>query len=118
MQIAALAIKSGNGLLLKGMCLIHLTQQCAVILILCTNEGGKEAEHSNKILYRIIDDTIRGIMREEHGGDDVTDTSSMMELISSREDIHALLQLGKFTVIIISVDLCSYICLILLYYYM
>eukprot|EP00884_Botryococcus_braunii_P005459 jgi/Botrbrau1/14914/Bobra.0018s0018.1 len=63
-QIAALAIRSGNGLLLKG---------------------GKEASRSNAVLHRIIADAIGETVPEVGRG--------LISLIQSREDIDRLLAL-------------------------
>ena len=64
-QIAALAIRSGNGLLLKG---------------------GKEAEHSNALLHRIVTDTI-----ESSSGGRVG--RGAVSLVSGRDSIPSLLKL-------------------------
>ena len=66
-QIAALAVRSGNGLLLKG---------------------GKEAEHSNACLHQIMVDAIRDASNNEVNGDAVS-------LVTSRDDITSLLKLGE-----------------------
>ncbi|KAK9823707.1 hypothetical protein WJX72_004820 [[Myrmecia] bisecta] len=63
-QIAALAIRSGNGLLLKG---------------------GKEASRSNTVLHRIIVDTIADAHPEVG--------RSLINLITSRADVDQLLKL-------------------------
>lgn len=63
-QIAALAIRSGNGLLLKG---------------------GKEASHSNAILHKVIVDAVAEVAPSV-GRD-------LIGLITSRDDIDALLKL-------------------------
>ncbi|KAF4320264.1 hypothetical protein BBO99_00003895 [Phytophthora kernoviae] len=64
-QIAALALRSGNGLLLKG---------------------GKEALHSNAVLHRIIVNAV-----EESTGGKVK--KDVIGLVTSREEISDLLQL-------------------------
>lgn len=83
-QIAALAVKSGNGLILKG---------------------GKEAEKSNQTLHRIISEVV-----EKHSKGFVS--SSAIGLVTSRSDILNLLQLDKYIDLVIprgSNDLVSYI---------
>jgi delta-1-pyrroline-5-carboxylate synthetase len=64
-QIAALSIKTGNGLLLKG---------------------GKEAHHSNLILHQIITSSIEKITKGKVSKD-------LISLVQSREDISNLLEL-------------------------
>ena len=66
-QIAALAIKSGNGLVLKG---------------------GKEAEKSNQLLHSIIIDSIVKISDRQIG-------PGVIGLVS-RAEIPSLLKLGNF----------------------
>jgi delta-1-pyrroline-5-carboxylate synthetase len=66
-QLAALAIKSANGLLLKG---------------------GKEAQHSNQILHEIIG---QAIVKSTNG----KLSSDVIGLIQSREDINVLLSFEK-----------------------
>ena len=66
-QICALAIKSGNGLLLKG---------------------GSEAKNSNKILHKIITDSIVNTTEGRI-------SSKIIGLIESRENIKSLLKLSK-----------------------
>ena len=72
-QIAALAIRSGNGLLLKG---------------------GKEAEYTNQYLKNIICDTIykttNGLIKH-----------NIIGLIKSRDEIPSLLKLDKYIDLII-----------------
>ncbi|KAL6777423.1 GSD1 [Auxenochlorella protothecoides x Auxenochlorella symbiontica] len=63
-QIVSLAIRSGNGLLLKG---------------------GKEAAHSNAILHRLISEVLDA--RAPSVG------SGLVSLVTSRDDIDALLKL-------------------------
>lgn len=67
-QIAALALRSGNGLLLKG---------------------GKEAERSNAALSAIVADAIRD-------GSEGAVSADAVSLVTSRNDINSLLKLGKF----------------------
>ena len=59
--------------------------------------GGKEAEFSNQILYRIINESITSTMSEAvtQGSSSMGEISPMMVLINSREDIAALLKLGR-----------------------
>jgi len=66
-QIAALSLRSGNGLLLKG---------------------GREAEHSNYILHKIITETV-----ERASGGKVP--ASVIGLVTNRADVYSLLQLEK-----------------------
>eukprot|EP01041_Mallomonas_annulata_P007789 gene7789-15932_t len=66
-QIAALAIRSGNGLLLKG---------------------GKEAEKSNALLHRIIADAIAQSSEGRVSG-------NAIGLVTSRSEIASLLKLGS-----------------------
>lgn len=72
-QIMALAIRSGNGLLLKG---------------------GKEAEHSNACLFNLMMDAVveetKGSVRRDAFG-----------LITSRNDINSLLQLDQYIDLVI-----------------
>lgn len=66
-QIAALAIKSGNGVILKG---------------------GKEAERTNKELLRIVQEAVK------EGSGNLID-EKVVSLVASREDVRALLSMGK-----------------------
>lgn len=68
-QIAALAIKSGNGVILKG---------------------GKEAERTNKELLRIVQEAVK------EGSQHLVD-ENVVSLVASREDVRALLSMGKFS---------------------
>lgn len=61
---AALAIKSGNAIILKG---------------------GKEAQHSNKILFQVIQSAIQNILPE-----------GSVSLIETREDVSQLLKLNSY----------------------
>ncbi len=61
---AALAIKSGNAIILKG---------------------GKEAQHSNKILFKVISEAVKGILPE-----------GSVSLIETREDVSELLKLNQY----------------------
>lgn len=61
---AALAIKSGNAIILKG---------------------GKEAQHSNRVLMTIIDGAVKGILPE-----------GSISLIETREDVAELLKLNQY----------------------
>ena len=72
-QISALAIRSGNALLLKG---------------------GKEAEHSNACLHRIIADTIESVSEGRVARD-------VVGLITSRSDIPSLLKMDEFIDLVI-----------------
>jgi len=72
-QIAALAIKSSNGIILKG---------------------GKEATHSNQYLHQLIIESI-----EE--GSNHTVSSHVVELVTSREDVNALLKLDSYIDLVI-----------------
>eukprot|EP01128_Nolandella_sp_AFSM9_P003604 TRINITY_DN1567_c0_g1_i1.p1 TRINITY_DN1567_c0_g1~~TRINITY_DN1567_c0_g1_i1.p1 ORF type:complete len:767 (-),score=176.41 TRINITY_DN1567_c0_g1_i1:174-2474(-) len=67
-QIASLAIKSGNGVILKG---------------------GKEALRSNVLLHSIVKEAI-----EEGSRADDHMSSSLVTLIKDRADVHAYLQLN------------------------
>mmetsp|Transcript_13803 Transcript_13803/g.23023 ORF Transcript_13803/g.23023 Transcript_13803/m.23023 type:complete len:772 (+) Transcript_13803:20-2335(+) len=67
-QIAALAVRSGNGLLLKG---------------------GKEAEKSNACLHSIITEAISSASQGQVAGAEV------VHLVTSRNDIKSLLKLDK-----------------------
>jgi len=66
-QIASLAIRSGNGLLLKG---------------------GKEAHYSNRVLHRIITDTIFEISQGKV-------PRELIGLVETHQDISELLKLDK-----------------------
>ena len=66
-QIAALALRSGNGLVLKG---------------------GKEAEATNGCLYAIVRDAI-------HDATDGAVSSDTIGLVQSHDEINELLKLGK-----------------------
>lgn len=66
-QIASLALRSGNGLLLKG---------------------GREAEHSNAALHSVIS---RAVVRASNG----KVPAGAIGLITSRADVYSLLQLDK-----------------------
>jgi delta-1-pyrroline-5-carboxylate synthetase len=72
-QIAALAIRSGNGLLLKG---------------------GKEAEKSNFILHKIISDTIEKVSNGKV-------SRGFIGLVTSRSNIPSLLKLDKYIDLVI-----------------
>lgn len=72
-QISALAIRSGNGLLLKG---------------------GKEAEHSNAFLHKIIADTLASASAGRVSRDAIG-------LITNRADIPSLLQLDQYIDLVI-----------------
>lgn len=72
-QIAALAIKSGNGLILKG---------------------GKEAHLTNEYLHNLIADAI-----EEASEGQVS--RSIVNLVNTREDVKVLLKMGKYNVYIV-----------------
>lgn len=61
---AALAIKSGNAIILKG---------------------GKEAHHSNRAIYEIIEEAVMGILPE-----------GTVSLIETREDVAELLKLHQY----------------------
>lgn len=61
---AALAIKSGNAIILKG---------------------GKEAQHSNRILFQIISEATHSVLPE-----------GSINLIETREDVAELLKLNEF----------------------
>lgn len=67
-QVASLAIRSGNGLLLKG---------------------GREATHSNRTLHRIVANAVTEATRGEVRGED------LVALVESRQDVDRLLQLHK-----------------------
>jgi delta-1-pyrroline-5-carboxylate synthetase len=67
-QIAACAIRSGNGIVLKG---------------------GKEAERSNQILHQLVTEAI------ERGSDGKV-PGSLVGLITSRAEIPLLLKLGLY----------------------
>lgn len=66
-QIASLAIKSGNGLILKG---------------------GKESLQTNHLLYSLITEAI-----DEASSESIP--STIINLVNTREDIQQLLKLGK-----------------------
>lgn len=72
-QIAALAVRSGNGLLLKG---------------------GKEAEHSNAILFSLISNAIASATQGKV-------SNGVMGLVTSRSDISALLKLDQYIDLVI-----------------
>eukprot|EP00596_Hydrurales_sp_CCMP1899_P005054 CAMPEP_0119049416 /NCGR_PEP_ID=MMETSP1177-20130426/64586_1 /TAXON_ID=2985 /ORGANISM="Ochromonas sp, Strain CCMP1899" /LENGTH=735 /DNA_ID=CAMNT_0007026623 /DNA_START=13 /DNA_END=2217 /DNA_ORIENTATION=- len=83
-QIAALAIRSGNGIVLKG---------------------GKEAENSNKLLHSIIIEAIEDVT----GG---IDLSPVIGLVQTRADVALLLELDDYIDLIIprgSSELVKYI---------
>lgn len=73
-QVAALAIRSGNGLILKG---------------------GKEASHSNKILHNIIGEAI------EEAASDAGIDRGLVALVDSREAVSNLLALDKLISLVI-----------------
>ncbi|WAR21106.1 P5CS-like protein [Mya arenaria] len=75
-QVAALAICSGNGLLLKG---------------------GSEAQHSNAILYALVREALGSVQAEE--GE--TDLRDAVALVSKREDIDDLLVLDDYINLVI-----------------
>lgn len=83
-QIIALAIQSGNGLLLKG---------------------GKEAEKTNNFLFNMIRNCIEeGSSKKIHG--------SVIGLVTSRAEVQSLLQLDKYIDLVIprgSSSMVSYI---------
>jgi gamma-glutamyl phosphate reductase len=72
-QIAALALRSGNGLLLKG---------------------GKEAEKSNKILHKIIAETIEKVTKGFV-------SRNVIGLITSRASIPSLLKMDSYIDLVI-----------------
>ncbi|EPY34887.1 glutamate-5-semialdehyde dehydrogenase [Angomonas deanei] len=72
-QIAALALSSGNGLLLKG---------------------GKEAEHSNAALHRVIVDAV-------HTASEGAVPKGVIGLITNRGDVYELLKLDKYIDLVI-----------------
>eukprot|EP01006_Ploeotia_vitrea_P028707 TRINITY_DN61344_c0_g1_i1.p1 TRINITY_DN61344_c0_g1~~TRINITY_DN61344_c0_g1_i1.p1 ORF type:complete len:768 (+),score=35.58 TRINITY_DN61344_c0_g1_i1:61-2364(+) len=72
-QIAALALRSGNGLLLKG---------------------GKEAEHSNILLHKIIVDTVEKVSNGKV-------SKGVIGLITSRASIPTLLKLDQYIDLVI-----------------
>jgi delta-1-pyrroline-5-carboxylate synthetase len=72
-QVAALAIRSGNALLLKG---------------------GKEAQHSNACMHRLVSEAIVEASEQRLG-------SELVGLVHSREDVSQLLQLDKFVDLVI-----------------
>ena len=72
-QISALAIRSGNGLLLKG---------------------GKEAEHSNALLHKIITDCVASASGGRVGRDAIG-------LITTKADIPSLLRLDQYIDLVI-----------------
>jgi gamma-glutamyl phosphate reductase len=83
-QIAALAIRSGNGIVLKG---------------------GKEAENSNKLLHSIIIEAIEDVT-------DGIDLSPVIGLVQTRADVALLLELDYYIDLIIprgSSELVKYI---------
>jgi delta-1-pyrroline-5-carboxylate synthetase len=83
-QIAALAIRSGNGLLLKG---------------------GKEAEFSNACLHAIVADAISDATQGQISSD-------VFELVTSRNEISSLLKLDNYIDLVIprgSGELVNYI---------
>lgn len=72
-QIAALALRSGNGLLLKG---------------------GKEAEKSNRLLHEIIADTIENVTKG-------VVSRNVIGLITSRASIPSLLKMDSYIDLVI-----------------
>lgn len=83
-QVAGLALKSGNGLLLKG---------------------GKEASHSNKILHEIIVDAVHKCSNE-------LVPREIIGLVETREEVKNLLALDEYINLVIprgSSDLVRYI---------
>ena len=71
-QIAALAIRSGNGLLLKG---------------------GKEASRSNAVLHQVVVDAIAKATAEEARGQPPVNAEGLVSLITSRAGVSDLLKL-------------------------
>jgi len=83
-QIAALALRSGNGLLLKG---------------------GKEAERTNKLMHSVI---VRAVVAATEGQVD----GSVVSLVTTREEVSSILRLDKYIDLVIprgSNELVSYI---------
>ena len=72
-QIAALAIRSGNGLVLKG---------------------GKEAEKSNALLHSIVVEAIESLSNEKLGG-------GVIGMVTTRDEITSLLELDKYIDLVI-----------------
>ena len=77
-QIAALAIRSGNGLLLKG---------------------GREAENSCAILHSVVSDAIAAGSKGKVSGHAVG-------LVVSRSEISSLLKLGTLLILQLLLTLC------------
>lgn len=74
-QVAALAIASGNGLVLKG---------------------GTEATHSNRMLYGLVQRALKEAVQEGDGGH-----AAACQLIQSREDVSKLLGLDHLIDLVI-----------------
>ena len=76
-QIAALAIKSGNAVILKG---------------------GKEASASNAALFKCIQRGLESL--QQHNGSDYI-SADAVQLVSTRDEVSALLQLDKYIDLVI-----------------
>eukprot|EP00981_Chlorochromonas_danica_P009947 scaffold2913_cov181-Ochromonas_danica.AAC.41 len=72
-QIAALALRSGNGLILKG---------------------GKEASHSNAFLHNLIVEAVEEVTKGEISRD-------VIGIVQSKDDISALLKLDEYIDLVI-----------------
>lgn len=95
-QVAALAMASANGLLLKGTTILDSTKirsqkfHIFFLFIFRPFLGGKEAAHSNRMLIELVKEALSTVGAE-----------NAISLVSTREEISDLLSMDKHIDLII-----------------